>query len=85
MLDLKDAEPIKLDQDIEENNIIFRYTLEAISETELAKLIQVVEDITAKFGLLNTAKALLDAQAEDTKLQKINLFQEDLVDRKSVV
>ena len=76
ILDVKGEEPIKLNDAIAAGNMIIRYELEEVSEAELAKLIQFLEDITAHYGMLNTAKALLEAPATDGNSQKIDLFNE---------
>ncbi len=79
VIDIKGREPMTLGKDIEENNLIVRYTIDSVSEPELAKLIQFVEDITARVGILNTAKALLDAQEEDASLAAVDVFDEKTI------
>lgn len=74
VIDIEGEEPIRLDKDIEENNIIIRYTLKEISEKEVGKLIQFVEDMVARVGMFNTAKALLDVQEKDPALRGVNIF-----------
>jgi len=64
VLDVKGSEPMEMDKDIEEKNMVIRYELEEISEAALAKLIQFLEDVTAKLGMLYTADALIKEKKE---------------------
>ncbi|MBU1147681.1 MAG: hypothetical protein KKD11_04945 [Candidatus Omnitrophica bacterium] len=77
IIDIEGEKPIKLDKEIEENNLIIRYTLKSISEGEFAKLIQFVENMTAKYGMFNTAKVLTEAASRMNGI--------DLEDRETII
>ncbi|RKY30067.1 MAG: hypothetical protein DRP74_07725, partial [Candidatus Omnitrophota bacterium] len=79
VLDIEGNNPMQLDKEIIEDNYTINYKLKEISETELAKLIQFMEDITANFGMFNTAEALLDTQQNNPELQGIDLFNKNSI------
>jgi|GEM_PF-3193177 len=64
LIDVEGQKPIALDPEIEANNVVYRYVMKSVSEGELAKVIQFVEDLTAHIGALYVSHVLTNAQKQ---------------------
>jgi CheY-like chemotaxis protein len=71
VIDLEGQEPI--DVGAGPNDLVIRYKMKSVSERELGKYIQFVENLTVRYGMLTTAEVLREKQKADKSLQEVDL------------
>ncbi|MBI4706638.1 MAG: hypothetical protein HY761_01755 [Candidatus Omnitrophica bacterium] len=71
VIDLEGQEPI--DVGAGPNDLVIRYKMKSISERELGKYVQFVENLTVRYGMLTTAEVLREKQKADKSLQEVDL------------
>ncbi len=75
VIDVEGEVPMVLDKNIEDNNIVYRFKMNGINESELGRIIQFIEDLTVRIGMIYVAQALADAP----EVQGLDLTDEHIV------